>query len=135
MAVFGQVWRTSALMMRTVEANLKRYDLDFPGFDVLLTLRRQPGLRAVTPGELAADMMLSPAAMTNRLDRLEARELVARTADRDDRRVTRIALTASGLALADAAVETHVRVEDDLLTPLSIGERETLVALLTRIGG
>ncbi|WP_394690145.1 MarR family winged helix-turn-helix transcriptional regulator [Hoeflea sp.] len=135
MAVIGQLWRSSQAAMRAVEANLKRYDLDMAGFDVLLTLRRQTDERALTPGELARDMMMSPPAMTNRIDRLVARKLVERHADPNDRRALRVRLTPEGRALADTAVETHLAVEEDLLSGLSQKDRDQLAALLARLGG
>ena len=135
MAVIGQLWRTSQTAMRAVEANLRQYDLDMAGFDVLLTLRRQGDGRTLSPGDLARDMMMSPPAMTNRIDRLVARGLVERHADPDDRRALRVALTAEGRALADRAVETHLAVEQGLLQGLDQEERDQLAALLARIGG
>jgi len=134
MVVIGQIWRTGHLATRAVEANLKQYDLDMAGFDVLLTLRRQADGKAMTPGELARDMMLSPPAMTNRIDRLSARGLVERHADPDDRRALRVALTEAGRAMADQVVETHVALEESLLEGLSQDERDQLVALLQRVG-
>ena len=138
MAVIGQLWRTSQLAMRAIEANLKHYDLDMAGFDVLLTLRRQGGEQgennALTPGELARDMMMSPPAMTNRIDRLVKRGLVVRHADPDDRRALRVALTDEGRALADTAVETHLKTEEALLANLSQQERDQLTNLLARLG-
>lgn len=139
MAVIGQLWRTSQTAMRAVEANLKQYDLDMAGFDVLLTLRRQGGEHgqdtALTPGELARDMMMSPPAMTNRIDRLVKRGLVERHADPEDRRALRVALTEEGKALADTAVETHLETEEALLADLTQQERDQLASLLGRIGG
>lgn len=135
MAVIGQIWRSGQIASRAVEANLNQYDLDMAGFDVLLTLRRQRGGAALTPGELARDMMLSPPAMTNRIDRLVARQLVERRADPDDRRALRVALTQEGRALADQVVETHIAVEESLLESLSQDERDQLASLLQRIGG
>ncbi len=137
MAVIGQLWRTSQIAMRAVEANLKHYDLDMAGFDVLLTLRRQGGEqgqgKALTPGELARDMMMSPPAMTNRIDRLVKRGLVHRHADPDDRRALRVALTREGWGLADRAVETHLKTEEALLADLNQQERDQLASLLARL--
>lgn len=134
MATIGQIWRTGALLSREVSDNLKNYDLDLPGFDVLMTLRRQANLAPMHPTTLAGDMMLSPSAMTNRLDRLEKRDLIRRQADGDDRRSILIALTEEGLALVNRAIESHLSVENRLLKDLTQNERATLVALLSRIG-
>lgn len=134
MAVVGQIWRTGALLTRIVSQNLKAHDLDMPGFDVLLTLRRQRALAPLSPSELAADMMMSPPAMTNRLDRLEARGLIERIADPSDRRALKIRLTAEGLSLIDGVLDTHVATEEKAISALSQGERDLLVSLLARIG-
>jgi DNA-binding MarR family transcriptional regulator len=53
-------------------------------------------------------MMLSSAAMTNRLDRLEQRGLVERSQDPNDRRGVRITPTKEGLELVDRAGEAPV---------------------------
>jgi DNA-binding MarR family transcriptional regulator len=80
-------------------------------------------------------MMLSTSAMTNRLDRLEKRGLIARQTDPDDRRGLIIVLTAAGYALADSLVASHVATEEWMLEALSAEEREQLRALLNKIGG
>ncbi|MGI0053221.1 MAG: MarR family winged helix-turn-helix transcriptional regulator [Thermoplasmata archaeon] len=48
------------------------------------------------PGALAQALDISPAAATDLVDRLEARGLVVRSADPEDRRSTRVALTPAG---------------------------------------
>lgn len=133
MAVCGEVWRAGERLRRGVQANLADYELDFAGMDVLLTLRRQGKDEALSPSALAKEMMLSSAAMTNRLDRLEKRGLIERTVDPADRRGLKIVLTEAGFALADSVVVTHVAREESMLEGLSDNERETLRALLARI--
>lgn len=134
MAVCGAVWRAGERLRQGVGANLAGADLDFAGFDVLMTLRRQ-GERggSLTPSELARDMMLSTSAMTNRLDRLERRGLIARQADPADRRSLRIVLTAAGFALIERLVVSHVAAEERLLAGLDLAEREQLKALLAKV--
>ena len=78
-------------------------------------------------------MMLSSAAMTNRLDRLEERGLVRRSPDPDDRRGVRITLTEEGLDLIEGAVEAHVEAEEGLLGALSGEDRERLADLLRKL--
>jgi DNA-binding MarR family transcriptional regulator len=78
-------------------------------------------------------MMLSSAAMTNRIDRLEQRGLVAREPDPEDRRGVRISLTREGLELIEEAVTAHVEGEGRLLTTLSAEEREYLAELLSKL--
>ncbi len=133
MAVCGDVRRASERIRQGMAANLTGSGLDLAGFDVLLTLRRQGRGEALSPSALAKDMMLSTAAMTNRLDRLEKRGLVARRADPEDRRGLKIVLTEEGFRLADELVVSHVEAEERMLAALSSEERDQLRNLLNRI--
>lgn len=81
-------------------------------FDVLAGLRRAGPPYVAAPSRLTRMPMLSPAAMTNRLDRLETAGLVA--------------LTDAGFATVDAAVTDHVALEEELLGPLTAAQRRGL---------
>ena len=134
MAVCGAIWRAGERLRQGIGANLTGADLDFAGFDVLMTLRRQGEQGgSLTPSELAKDMMLSTSAMTNRLDRLEKRRLIARQADPADRRSLRIVLTEEGFALIERLVGAHVATEERLLDKLDAAERAQLKALLAKV--
>lgn len=134
MAVCGELLRAAARVRDGVGANLTMEDLDFAGFDVLLTLRRQGRGSALSPSELAQDMMISTSAMTNRLDRLQKRGLIERLADPEDRRALRVVLTETGFALAERIVVSHVATEERLVSALSPDERMELRRLLAKIG-
>lgn len=71
--------------------------------------------------------------MTSRIDRLESAGLVERRTDPADRRSVRIALTAAGRALVDAAFTDHAANETALLSALSGEERATLDGLLRKL--
>lgn len=133
MAVVGDLWRASETVRQGVVENWGRYELDLPMADVILTLRRQGRGHALSPSQLAGDMMLSTSAMTNRLDRLEKRGLIERRPDPEDRRGLKIVLTDEGFALADDVVVTHVETEERLLGGLSTQERDQLRGLLQKL--
>ncbi|NVK19979.1 MAG: MarR family transcriptional regulator [Methylocystaceae bacterium] len=133
MAVCGDVWRAGEILRQGVMANLKNYDLDFPQFDVILTLRRQGKGKTLSPSHLAKEMMLSTSAMTNRLDRLEKRGLIERISDPNDRRGLKITLTEAGFDLAEGLVVSHVATEEKLLENLTREEGEQLRTLLAKI--
>ena len=134
MAVCGDVRRAGERIRQGITENLAGSGLDIAGFDVLLTLRRQGRGEALSPSALAKDMMLSTAAMTNRLDRLEKGGLIARQADPNDRRGLKIVLTEEGFRLAEELVVSHVEAEERMLAALSTAERDQLRELLNRIG-
>ncbi len=77
--------------------------------------------------------MISPAGMTNRLDRLEAAGLIVRRPDPDDRRGSLVALTTAGRATADQAVEDLVAAENELFGELSTTERQRLDRTLDKL--
>ena len=87
----------------------------------------------MTPTDLARLLMLSPAGMTNRLDRLEAAGHIERRADPGDRRSSLVVLTPAGRAVVDAAVTDHVDNERELLSVLSPSERAALDRALRRL--
>lgn len=133
MGVFGRLSRAARMLDRSLAQTFGRYGLNGGEFDVLATLRRAGGSRGLTPTELYRSMMLSSAAMTNRIDRLEERGLVARGPDPDDRRGVRIRLTAEGLELIEGAVAAHVDGEERLLAALNGEERQQLAQLLSKL--
>lgn len=133
MVVCGAIWRAGQRLSAGLQQNLDRFGLDFPAMDVLLTLRRNGPDDPMRPSDLAADMMLSTAAMTARLDKLEKRALIERKPDAKDRRATRIALTAEGLILADQVVVPHVQAEQKMLSALTEAEQRQLISLLARV--
>lgn len=134
MAVCGEIWRAGEKLRQGVLSNLSQCGLDLAGFDVILTLRRQGHGEALSPSALAKEMMLSTSAMTNRLDRLEKRGLIKRTADPDDRRGLKILLSDEGFTLAEDMVLSHVETEERMLSALTDAERKQIRRLLAKIG-
>ncbi len=133
MAVCGDVWHAGDVLKKGVLDNISEYKLDFPQFDVLMTLRRQEGAKTLSPSELAKEMMLSTSAMTNRLDRLEKRGFVERLTDPSDRRGQKIALTKDGFEVIDHIVVSHLETEEDMLSALDLEERDQLRTLLAKV--
>lgn len=133
MAVFGRLGRLAALVGPAIEQVLQQHGLTTGEFDVLAALRRSGEPFTLTPTVLARALMLSPAAMTNRLDRLERAGHVVRSMDPGNRRSMLVALSPEGRATVDAAVGEHVANEVRLLAGLDDDERGTLDALLRRL--
>jgi DNA-binding MarR family transcriptional regulator len=133
MAVFGRLNRLDRVWNAAIEARLGEHGLSRGEFDVLATLRRGGEPYTLAPTALARWMMLSSAAMTNRVDRLEAAGLVERRPDPGDRRGVLVALTPDGKRVVDAAVADHVENERRLLEPLTAEDQQTLNALLRKL--
>jgi DNA-binding MarR family transcriptional regulator len=77
--------------------------------------------------------MRTSGAITHRIDRLVAKELVTREVDPENRRVVLITLTRKGSRLVDEAVVDHLENEVTLLQPLSAKEQAQLALLLRKL--
>ena len=82
MASIGRLGRVMGLGTRVIETTLRRHDLRLSDFDVLATLRRLGPPYVATPSWVTQSLMLSPATLTSRLDRLENIGLIERRATR-----------------------------------------------------
>ncbi|MFC0624126.1 MarR family winged helix-turn-helix transcriptional regulator [Kribbella deserti] len=130
MAVIGRLSRLSLLVDGELRRTFALHDLDRPSFDVLATLRRSNSEHSLTPAELMRSSMVTSGAITQRLDRLEARGLVSRAPSPTDGRGVVVTLTEAGLALIDKALPDHVATEHRLLAALSTEERDALAGTL-----
>ena len=138
MAVLGRLKRLAQLADNELRRNFARHDLDSASFDVLSTLRRSNSEQRLTPAGLMRSSMVTSGAITQRLDRLEARGLVTRTPSETDGRGVLVTLTAEGLRLIDDVLPGHLMTEEKLLAALPKAEREqladTLRTLLESLG-
>jgi DNA-binding MarR family transcriptional regulator len=133
MALFGRLGRVAQVAGPLVGRTFARHGLGTGEFDVLAALRRSGEPYTLTPTTLARTLMLSPAAMTNRLDRLEAAGRVERRLDPGNRRSMLVTLTDAGRAAVDEVVAEHVANERELLSVLSESDRVRLDVLVRRL--
>lgn len=89
--------------------------------------------KAASQNHLGRMTAMDPATIQGVIRRLEARGLVGRTDDPNDKRRTLLRLTDAGLALVESLNATGVEVSNRTLAPLSHDDRATLVALLKRL--
>ncbi|MYV99789.1 MarR family transcriptional regulator [Streptomyces sp. SID3343] len=102
-------------------------------FETLHRLASRGDAARATPSELAAELMLSPAGMTGRLDTLEQAGLVVRIRGTDDRRRVDVELTELGRTRWRAAMRLRGAAEHAMVEPLDRAEQATLEALLKRM--
>jgi DNA-binding MarR family transcriptional regulator len=133
MGVLGRLSRLSQVVGTELGRTFGEHGLDRPAFDVLATLRRSGPPYSLTPAELTRSSMVTSGAITQRLDRLEARGWVVRTPNESDGRGVRVTLTGEGMAVVEAALPDHVRTEERLLAGLTRTQREELAGLLRQL--
>jgi len=111
---------------------LRELGTDTPTLEVLATLRRSGAPYRLRTSEIEAATSVTAGAISQRLDRLEARGLVRRTRNDRDKRVVHVSLTKKGRDLIDAVVARLMERESRLLAPFNERERKALEKLLTR---
>ena len=133
MGVVGRVLRLAVRLERRVERVLADFGLTLWQFDVLATLRRTGAPFCLSPTDLMREVMLSSGAMTNRIDRLEAKGLVKREPDPGDRRGVQIILTPKGRRLVDRAIAARFEEAKEVVGFLTPRQRTTIEAGLGKI--
>jgi DNA-binding MarR family transcriptional regulator len=107
-----RAWRAAMQATGSLSAVLDdeiraRSELDLQAYDAMLHVF-ESGPAGVRMTDLAREIVLSKAGLTSLVDRLQARGLVQRTPDPDDRRAMRITLTDRGEEAFRAAARIHL---------------------------
>jgi DNA-binding MarR family transcriptional regulator len=90
---------------------------------------------AMTMKDLGKEVALSSGTLSTAIDRMEAAELVNRTADPTDRRATRVEPANWPAAKRKKLEAALTATEDDVLRPLDDDERARLLDMLDRVLG
>ncbi|WP_182908283.1 MarR family winged helix-turn-helix transcriptional regulator [Microbispora sp. H13382] len=133
MGVAGRISRASRLLEKGIKEYFSEHDLEPWEFDVLATLFRSNPDHRLCMSDLATAAMVSSAALTNRVDRLVAKELVRREVSPSNRRMVLITLTEEGRTVVDALLAGHVANEERLLAGLTDEDRSQLSGLLCKL--
>jgi DNA-binding MarR family transcriptional regulator len=129
----ARLLRAAQLLDRGIADTAAEHGLSRSEGDVLLTLRRAGKPHRLSPSALGESLLVSSGTMTNRLDRLEERGLIAREPNPNDRRGLDVLLTAEGLKLVDRAVGEHVENEERMLSGLTRSGLRQLDGLLRKL--
>ncbi|GAA2111419.1 MarR family transcriptional regulator TamR [Microlunatus panaciterrae] len=133
MQVLSRVSRLARHLDRQRSSAFARHQLESWEFDVLAALRRAGDHYQLSPGQLLRETMVTSGTMTNRVDRLTARGLVARTNHPEDRRGVLVTLTPAGKETVDAALSDLLRAEHEILAKLTDRQRDQLAASLRQL--
>jgi MarR family transcriptional regulator, organic hydroperoxide resistance regulator len=121
--------RTADVLMRRIIAVLKPYGLSHSQYNVLRILRGA-GEDGLACREIGDRMITRDPDITRLLDRLEARGLVTRTRDQQDRRIVMARVTAEGLRLLAQLDGPIEEVDRRPLEHLGEPRLRALIALL-----
>jgi DNA-binding MarR family transcriptional regulator len=138
MEVLSRISRLARHLDRIRANAFSAHDLESWEFDVLAALRRSGPPYRLSPGQLLRETLVTSGTMTNRVDRLAARGLVARHDHPEDRRGVLVQLTQAGKDAVDAAMAELLTAERGILAALDVAEHDQLTRslrlLLARYG-
>lgn len=129
--ILGRIQRLSTHLSRNAEQRLQTLGLSWETFSLIVTLRRAGAPYALRPTDIYRKSLLTSGTITNRIDNVVRMGLATREPDTQDRRSVAIKLTPAGLEMADRAIEMHLAGMADLLSVLSVSEREQAAGLLS----
>ncbi len=133
MQVLSRVSRLARHLDRHRSAAFATHQLESWEFDVLAALRRAGEPYRLSPGQLLRETLVTSGTMTNRVDRLTARKLVARTNHPEDRRGVLVTLTPEGKERIDATLSDLLAAEEQILSSCTDDQRDELVSLLRQV--
>ncbi len=122
--------QTCRLLHARAHALLKEIGLYRGQQFVLMALWEKEG---ITHSELAEQLHVQPATITNALKRMEKAGLLERRQDTEDQRVSRVYLTDAGRNIRDAVKEVWLELEGQTFAGFSSEERALLNQFLIRI--
>ncbi len=128
--VLSRVTRLARHLDRARRTAFAEHGLEPWEFDVLSALRRAGAPYQLSPGQLLTQTLVTSGTMTNRIDRLAARELVVRGPDPADRRGVLVRPTTAGREMADSALAGLLKNERELLAALPGDRLDELARLL-----
>ncbi len=131
-----RLWIRLLRVTRTAEAELREFlriehGTTLPRFDVLAALRRTG--TPLTMTALSRQLLVSNGNTTTIVDRLETDGFVVRTADADDGRIVRVALTAAGRQHFDQLASGHEARVDELFGGVSMDDLAALEVLMQHV--
>lgn len=129
--------RLESALMDTARSVRQAFDRRFSMLDLNLSQAMALSLLAEfgphTQTRIAERLSLGRAATGTCIDYLEARELVQRSPDPDDRRVWQVSCTPGGLDMADRVREIDNLLQAQIRDGLTRDERQQLADVLLRI--
>ncbi len=107
LSIVARVVRLQRFLDRRTATVVAEHGLRIGETNVLAALRRAGTPHTLTPTELYRGLLLSSAAMTHRLDRLEELGLVQRCRAEEDRRQVLVTLTDRGREVVDEVMDAY----------------------------
>lgn len=120
-------WAVARTLRHVSKEALAPYDVSPSQSRAIGVLARHGDMR---PGELARHLRIAPRSATEVVDDLQARDLVERSPDPEDRRATIVRLTDGGTEVADAIRAARAAEAEGFFGRLDADDRAELTRIL-----
>ena len=123
------------VLRRVTQRHLSIFSEHIPDVTAIqfAVMARLAAMGPLSQNQLGRAASMDAATVKGVVGRLEGLGLVARAADPEDRRRLTVALTEAGRDLVQRRYATATAITDATLAPLSVQDRQTLLALLLRL--
>jgi MarR family 2-MHQ and catechol resistance regulon transcriptional repressor len=128
---FIKLSRATASVSTRINAHLSDHDLTASQFGVLESLYH---LGTLFQAQIAEKILKTTGNVTHVIDHLEARGLVERQRNGDDRRYIAVHLTTAGRVTVENILPTHVQGVVEAFACLTPDEQEELARLCRKVG-
>jgi MarR family 2-MHQ and catechol resistance regulon transcriptional repressor len=125
------LWRAASAVAGHARRHIETLGLGTSDFAVLEALYHKGSLPVNAIGR---KVLLASGSITPAVDRLERQGLVRRAPDPNDRRVRVVHLTRAGRKLIQKSLPAHREAMERAVAGLTAEERDTLTALLKKLG-
>ncbi len=118
------------LYYNEVSAYLQSFNLTPAKLNALMIIKHRSQAQGISQVDMSKYLIVTPSSMTRLIDNLEKEKLVTRSAQKADRRVNLIGITAKGSNLIDKVWPGYLTILKKMAVPLKKGDQKNLSSLL-----
>lgn len=129
--LFVVLTRALDSVRKSIEKEIRSYGLNPTEFAVLELLYNKGEQTVQKIGE---KVLIASSSITYVVDKLEKKNLILRTPNPEDRRITQVSITDEGKALMDDIFPGHAKAVQRILEGLTMEEKEEMISQLKKLG-
>lgn len=129
--LFVVLTRAHDAVHKSIEKDIRTYGLnptEFAVLELLFNKGEQPVQR------IGEKVLIASSSITYVVDKLEKKDLIRRTVNEEDRRITLVSITPQGQRLMEEIFPIHRQAIEQILGGVDANEKEELIQQLKKLG-